>query len=160
MQPEHLFDPLLKDVLMFFDYPADKETFTQILNQTQPNGIHFMNFEPKIYDEELLIKTFGGMIKFASHNNNGIFELVRCASFLGKSLEIVKDLLELFEQEKFIKITEKNEKFYKISAENFQNSEKIMNHPRFEEIFEKSCECDMFRQSLLEDDLEQIIYSI
>ena len=148
------------DVIMFFDYPADKNTLEQILNNTQPKALHFMHFEPIIYDEKTLLKTFLGMVKFASHNNEGKFELIRCASFLGKSVDIVKDLIELFEQEKIIKILEKNETFYKISYENSQVSEEIINNPKFEEIYEKSCECDIFRQSLLEDDLEQIIYNI
>lgn len=148
------------DVIMFFDYPADKDTLEQILNQAQPKALHFMHFEPAIYDENTLIKTFLGMVKFASHNNEGKFELIRCASFLGKSVEIVKDLLDLFEEEKIIKILEKNEKFYKVFSENSQVFEEIINNPKFEEIFEKSCECDVFRQSLLEDDLEQILYNL
>lgn len=148
------------DGIMFFDYPADKDTFAEILNKTESKILHFMNFEPKIYDEISLLKTFTGMMKFASNNNNGNFELIRCASFLGKSPKIIKNLLNLFEQEGFIKISEKNEKFYKISYENLQISEDFVKNPKFEEIYEDACECDVFRQSLLEDDLEQIIYSL
>lgn len=148
------------DVVMFFDYPADKQTLEKILSQTQPKALHFMHFEPIIYDENSLIKTFLGMVKFASHNNGGKIELVRCASFLGKSVDIIKDLLNLFEDEKIIKIIEKNESFYKVFYENSQVFEEILNNSKFEEIFEKSCECDMFRQNLLEDDLEQVIYNL
>ena len=148
------------DVVMFFDYPADKETLSLILEQTQAKGLHFMNFEPKIYDEVSLLKTFSGMIKYASHNNDGKFELIRCASFLGKSIEIVKDLLELFEQQNYIKILEKNVKYYIISFNEIQSAEDIIQTPEYMLIYEKCQECDEFRQSLLEDDLEQILNSI
>ncbi len=148
------------DVVMFFDYPADKETLSLILEQTQAKGLHFMNFEPKIYDEVSLLKTFSGMIKYASHSNDGKFELTRCASFLGKSIQIIKDLLELFEQQNCIKILEKNDKYYIISFNEIQSAEDIIQTPEYMLIYEKCQECDDFRQNLLEDDLEQILNSI
>lgn len=69
------------DSLMLFDYPADKETFDRILNQTTPLSIHFMNYDLKYMDEEEFLKTVCGMLKFACHNNGGKVELRRCASF-------------------------------------------------------------------------------
>lgn len=69
------------DVVMFFDYPADRQTLENILEKAQPKGLHFMSYEPKVLDEQEFLKTFTGMLKFAVHNNNGKIELVRCASF-------------------------------------------------------------------------------
>ena len=74
------------DALMLFDYPADKETFDKILNQTTPLAIHFMNYDLKFMDEEEFLKTVCKMLKFACHNNNGKVELKRCASFFRKIL--------------------------------------------------------------------------
>lgn len=148
------------DVIMFFDYPADKETLSEILANAQPKGLHFMNFEPKIYDEISLLKTFYGMVKYCHNNNDGIFDLLRCASFLGKSIEIIKGLLNLFEECEYIKILGKNEKYYKIECKNTQLSENLIHNEKYNNIYEQSCKCDLFRQSLLEDDLEQVLSKI
>lgn len=146
------------DELYFVDYPADRETFDYIINTAKPRGLHFMNFEPKIFDEVSLLNTLNGMIKFALNNNGGKVEFVRCASFLGKSFEVVKSLLKLFEDFGGIEITQKTDSFYVICAKDLDKVSDILNSPQYEQIFELAQECDIFRQSLLEDDLEQVIY--
>lgn len=82
------------DTLMLFDYPADKETFDRILNQTTPISIHFMNYDIKYMDDEEFLKTVCGMLKFSCHNNGGKVELRRCASFLGKSYQVFELLFQ------------------------------------------------------------------
>lgn len=146
------------DFVMFFDYPADRQTFEYILSNAKPKGLHFMNFEPKIYDENSLLTTFIGMIKFALNNNDGKVELVRCASFLGKSFEVVNLLLELFESFGCIDIRQRTDSYCMISSLDMANASKILNTPEYQQVFELAQECDMFRQSLLEDDLEQVVY--
>lgn len=148
------------DFVMFFDYPADRETFDYILNTAKPKGLHFMNFEPKIFDEVSLLNTFNGMIKFAINNNGGKVELVRCASFLGKSFEVVKSLINLFANFDCIEISEKTDSYCVITPKNPEKTSMILNSSEYEHIFELAQECDIFRQTLLEDDLEQIIYNI
>lgn len=145
------------EILMFFDYPADKETLDLILEKAQPKGIHFMNYEPKILDEQEFLKIFTGMLKFASHNNGGKVELVRCASFLGKSLKIFEMLLELFEQVGFIKILDKNSAFYTIEFLGVDDISKVLHNEKYAQIFELIIECEQFQKSLLEDDLTSII---
>ena len=145
------------DILMFFDYPADKHTLDTILEKAQPKGIHFMYYEPKNFDETDLLKTFTGMLKFASHNNNGKFELIRCASFLGKSVKIVEMLLNLYEKEGIIEILNKNTSFYTINFMNTEDFSKILNNKEYSQIFEMMLECEDFQRSLLEDDLEPFI---
>lgn len=147
------------DVVMFFDYPADRNTFEFILDKSNPKALHFMNFTPKFYDEETLLKTFAGMIKYASHNNGGKIELIRCAGFLGKSVEIVKQLLDLFEKSKIIDLKEKNEDFYIAEYKNNDDLTPIINSEEYNEIFDTAQECDIFRQCLLQDDLEQVVYN-
>ena len=147
------------DFVMFFDYPPDRETFDNILSVAAPKGLHFMNFEPKIYDEVSLLNTFVGMIKFAAHNNDGKIELVRFGSFLGKSDEVILSLLKLLEDKGHIKVTEITESYCKINLLGTENISAVLNTEEYEQIFELSQECDMFRQSLLEDDLEQIVYN-
>lgn len=145
------------DILMFFDYPADKETLDLILEKSQPKGVHFMNYEPKILDEQEFLKIFTGMLKFAAHNNGGKVELVRCASFLGKSLKIFEMLLALYEQVGFIKILDKNSAFYTIEFLGVDDISKVLHSEKYSQIFELIIECEQFQKSLLEDDLTQIL---
>lgn len=145
------------DIVMFFDYPADRLTLDNILEKSQPKGIHFMNYEPKILDEQEFIKTFNGMIKYAAHNNSGKIELVRCASFLGKSVKIFEMLLALYEEVGFIKIKEKNSSFYVIDFLGIDDISKILHSQKYSQIFDMILECEEFQKSLLEDDLAQIV---
>lgn len=147
------------DFVMFFDYPPDRETFDYILNNANPKGLHFMNFEPKIYDEVSLLNTFIGMMKFAMHNNDGKIELVRFGSFLGKSDEVILSLLKLLEDKGHIKVNEVTESYCKINLLDMENISNILNTEEYGQIFELAQECDIFRQSLLEDDLEQVVYN-
>lgn len=144
------------DVLMFFDYPADKETFDEIVRSTSPEAIHFMNYEIKYYDDKDFIKMFAGMLKFACNNNNGKVDLIRCASFLGKSVRLVKMLLEILEKYSVLKIISKNESFYTISLVELDKILSILNTSDYEEVMNVMEECEFFQKSLLEDDISEI----
>ena len=148
------------DVVMFFDYPADRQTLELILEKSQPKGIHFMNYEPKILDEQEFLKIFTGMLKFAAHNNGGKVELVRCASFLGKSLKIFEMLLALYEEVGFIKILDKNSAFYTIEFLGVDDISKVLHSAKYSQIFELIIECEQFQKSLLEDNLEDLLVGI
>jgi hypothetical protein len=142
---------------MFFDYPADKKTLDYILEKSEPKGLHFMNYEPKFFDEQGLVQTFNGMLKYASHNNNGKVELVRCASALSKSVQVITKLMDLYEELGFIKIRDKNSAFYDVEFISFDGGFKILNNEKFAGIFELSLACEEFQKSLLEDRLEDIV---
>lgn len=145
------------DVVMFFDYPSDRNTLDLILEKAQPKGVHFMNYEPKILDEVEFLKTFNGMLKFASHNNGGKIELVRCSSFLGKSVKVFEMLLALYEEVGFIKILDSNSSFYIIEFLGVDDITKVLHSEKYAQIFELIIECEEFQKSLLEDDLAQIL---
>jgi single-stranded-DNA-specific exonuclease len=147
------------DVVMFFDYPSDRETLDLILEKSQPKSLHFMSYEPKILDEAEFLKIFTGMLKFASHNNGGKVELVRCSSFLGKSVKIFEMLLELYEEVGFIKILEKNSSFYVIDFLGVDDISKVLHNKKYAQIFDMILECEDFQKRLLEDNLEQICVS-
>lgn len=145
------------DVVMFFDYPSDKQTLDFILEKAQPKGVHFMNYEPKILDEQEFLKTFTGMLKFAAHNNCGKIELIRCSSFLGKSVKIFEMLLGLYEEVGFIKILDKNSSFYVVEFLGVDDISKVLHSKKYAQIFELILECEEFQKSLLEDDLAAIL---
>ncbi len=145
------------DVVMFFDYPSDKQTLDLILEKAQPKGVHFMNYEPKILDEQEFLKTFTGMLKFASNSNSGKVELVRCSSFLGKSVKIFEMLLDLYEEVGFIRVLDRNSAFYTIEFLGVDDISKILHSTRYAQIFELIIECEEFQKSLLEDDLASLL---
>ena len=144
------------DSLMFFDYPADKETFDKILSETNPSSIHFMNYDLKYLDEEEFIKTVYGMLKYAVNNNNGKIELRRCASFLGKSYAVFNLLFEIFENCKIIKIKEQNKDFYIIEMTESTDLSKVLHSEKYSRLINLSDECLLFQKSLLEDDLNTL----
>ena len=145
------------DIVLFFDYPADRQTLDDILEKSQSKILYFMNYEPKIFDEEDFLKTFGGMIKYASNNLNGKIELVRCASALCKSVKVIEMLLNLYEEVGFIKIIDKNSSFYIIEFKLIDDISKVLNNQKYSLIYELMMECEEFQKGLLEDDLEEIL---
>ena len=145
------------DSLMFFDYPADKETFDRILNQTTPISIHFMNYDIKYMDEEEFLKTVCGMLKFACHNNDGKVELRRCASFLGKSYQIFELLFSILDDIGMIKIKEHTKDYYVIDYNAAVDISQVLHSPKYAILTDMIAECEEFQKSLMEDDIYTLI---
>ncbi|MBO6087288.1 single-stranded-DNA-specific exonuclease RecJ [bacterium] len=145
------------DSLMFFDYPADRETFDRILSETSANTLHFMNYDLKYFDEEEFLKTFYGMLKFAQNNNSGKVELRRCASFLGKSYKVFDLLFLIFEECGLIKIKERSENYYIIEMTGEVDISRVLHSQKYQLLTDLTDECENFRKSLLEDDLYAIV---
>lgn len=141
---------------MFFDYPADKESFEKILAETSPKAIHFMNYDIKYFDEKEFLKTFAGMLKFAHNNTAGKVELQRCASFLGKSIPLFELMFDIFEEAGFIKILAKEKDFYKIDFIGVTELSKVLHSSKYALVLDMAEECEHFQKTLLEDDLEEI----
>ena len=144
------------DAVMFFDYPADRETFENIIRETSPQSIHLMNYTIKYFDEKEFLKTFTGMLRYAAHNNAGKVDLRRCASHLGKSIPLIAELMDLFEECGFIKIKEKTPSFFVIEFIGVENLAKILHNPKYAEILNMAEECELFQKSILEDDISEI----
>ena len=145
------------DALMLFDYPADRETFDRILNQTTPLAIHFMNYDLKYMDEEEFLNTVCKMLKFACHNNGGKVELRRCASFLGKSYKVFELLFSIFDDVGLIKIKEKNKDYYVVDFGEISDLPKVLHSAKYQILTEMLDECEDFQRSLLEDDLFSLV---
>ena len=144
------------DSVMFFDYPADRETFEMIVKDSCAASIHMMNYDIKYLDEKEFLKTFAGMLKFAGNNNGGHVQLGRCASYLGKSVRLVENLLNLFEECGFIQIKERHPFEYVIDFKGIDDVSHILHKPKFEEILNMAEECELFQKGLLEDDISEI----
>ncbi len=145
------------DSLMFFDYPADRETFDSILNHTNPLALHFMNYDIKNMDEEEFLKTVWGMLKFACHNNGGKVELRRCASFLGKSYKVFDLLFSILEDTNLITIKEKTKDYYVIDFTGEGEVTRVLRSPKYTILTDMIAECEDFQKTLMEDDLYSLV---
>lgn len=146
------------DGLMFFDYPADRETFDRILEMTSPIAVHFMNYEQKFFDEEEFLKTVYKMLNFACHNNGGKVELCRFASFLGKSYKVFNLLFSIFEDMELIKIKEKSKDCYIIDLTDNTDISRVLHSSKYEFLLDLMHECEEFQKSLLEDEVYSIFH--
>ncbi|MBR6098525.1 single-stranded-DNA-specific exonuclease RecJ [bacterium] len=144
------------DAIMFFDYPADKETFESIIRTASPKAIHFMNYDIQYYDEKDFLKNIAGMIKFACNNNGGKIDLIRCASFLGKSVNMIKLFLDLAEENGILNISEKNNEYYIVTNFSAENMPNMLKSPKYNDIAGIAEECEYYQKSLLEDDISDI----
>lgn len=144
------------DVLMLFDYPADKESFDNVIETASPSQIHFMKYDIKYFDEKEFLSTFLKMLRYAVHNNDGKVDLLRCSSALGKSFETVLTLLDLLEETQFINVEERNYNYYKISLTDITDFNLILNNPKFNEVKDLISECEEFQKKLMTDDLNNI----
>ncbi len=144
------------DAIMFFDYPADRETFENIIRSTNPKAVHFMNYDIKSYDNKELLKLITGMLKYSVNNNNGIVDLSRCAGFLGKSVTAVKCLFEVMSDSNIFDIVNRSDAEYSIQNFKAENALSVIQNPKFEEFLSVSEECELFQRSLLEDDVSAL----
>ena len=144
------------DSLMFFDYPADRETLEQIIHEAKPSAIHFMNYKPKHFDEKDFLTTFIKMLRYAVNKNGGYVDVLRCSSALGKSTETVFALLDLFEDIGFIKILEQDGTNYKINLEEINDLSLILQNEKYNEVKTLVQECEIFQKKLVEDDLNSL----
>lgn len=144
------------DVVMFFDYPSTPELLCEVMSQTNPKYLHFMNYEVKKLDEKAFLKTFSGMLKFSHNNKDGDFDLEKSASFLAIPKEVIILLLQIFEECKLIKILDKKEKEYKIEFSSNIEIAKTLHTSLYKEFLSIVKEVEEFKNSLLQDELNNL----
>ena len=124
------------DSIMFFDYPPKREILEEIIKKVSPRHIHYMHYDCKKFDEQDILKTISGMIKFVCNNQNGIFDLIKGASFLGLTIECIEILLQIFEESEMISIEEQNEHFYKINFNKNVEFSKLLHCSQYKDFTE------------------------
>ena len=121
---------------MFFDYPADDEIMQNIMTTVSPDAIHYMNYQRGKYNEEAILKTFFGMIKYACNTYGGNFNLSKSAAGLGITEPIVETMLEMFEDTGMVKIKERAEDSFKIEFLAAVKLSKILHTTKYAEFVE------------------------
>ena len=124
------------DVLMFFDYPCDEDVLANLKQKVCASAIHYMNYQNYKTDEEGILKAFASMIKYSCNNLEGNFALLRAASALGVTEEVVEILLEIFQDCGMIKITSREAEVYKIDFVNGVELSKALHSTKYAEFVE------------------------
>lgn len=142
------------EVLMFFDYPCDDEVLNSVKQKISANVFHYMNYQSYKADEEAILKTFSGMIRYTCNNLEGKFVLSRGATALGVTEEVVETLLEIFQDCEMIKIKTREEDFYNIEYLNGIEISKILQVPKYAEFVELMNTINDYKNSFMTIDLE------
>ncbi len=100
------------DVLMFFDYPCNDDILANLKQTVCASSFHYMNYQNYKADEENILKAFASMIRYSCNNLEGKFSLIRAASALGVTEEVIETLLEIFQDCGMIKIKSRDNEFY------------------------------------------------
>ncbi len=127
------------DVLMFFDYPADEDIYNKVLTDASAGAIHYMHYDSvqnAEQNEENILKTFSGMIKYTCNNLEGVFSLNRAASALGITNDSIEILLEMFEDAGMINILNRSEEDFKIEFISAIELSKTLHTPKYAEFKE------------------------
>ncbi len=124
------------DVIMFYDYPADEDVLQNLMQTVSPSVIHYMNYTDNVVDEENILKTFSGMIRYTCNSLNGDFSLPRAAAALGVTDIVIEMLLEIFEDTGMIKIISRGENNFKIEFLNSIEIAKALHTPKYAEFVE------------------------
>ena len=137
--------------LMFFDYPANREEFFEIISKIKPEKIHFMNIK---IDENLenYIRKLNGMIKYCNNKLSGKIEILKLAQALSVSENFVQIALEILEDIGSIKILDTN----KIQYINSFDYEKFQQNSLYEILNEEFEIILEFKKSLLNCKIEEI----
>ena len=142
------------DVLMFFDYPADDDILQKIMTAVSPDAIHYMNYSKGKYNEEGILKTFSGMIRYTCNTLDGDFNIDRAASALGLTSEIIEVLLEMFEDVGMIKILERADDRFKIDFISTVELSKALHTIKYAEFIELMNTVDDYKHKFMTMDIE------
>ena len=141
------------DVLMFFDYPADEDILQKLMTTVSPSVIHYMNYPLGKYNEEGILKTFSGMIRYTCNTLEGDFNLERAASALGVTSDVIEILLEMFEDVGMIMIKERSEDSFKIDFISSVEFSKTLHTIKYAEFVELMNTIDDYKHKFMTIDI-------
>lgn len=146
-----IFEEEKHKALMFFDYPATKENFKDILYSIKPQKIHFMNYK---IDENLenYIRQMNGMIKYCANKLDGEIDILKISNALGVSETFVQLALEILENLGSIKILDVDKIEYLKSFD----YEAFKSNTMFEVLYKEFETIIEFKKFLLNSELSEV----
>ena len=137
------------DSIMFFDYPPTQDILENIIKTVSPRHIHYMACDVQKFDEQYILKTFSGMVKYVCNNKDGIFNIEQAASFLAVTNECIDILMQIFNECRMISIKESNEEFYTISFLNNIELAQVLHSSKFNDFKEELIFIAKFKENML-----------
>ena len=137
------------DILMFFDYPADSDILESIMQTTGADSVHYMKYTTRKNQEDTVLKTFSGMLRYTCNNLNGNFNINRAASALGITNAAAETLLEVFEDAQMIKIKERSEDSFIIEFVNTIELSKAINTEKYKDFAEQIKSINSYKSSFM-----------
>ena len=141
------------DVLIFMDYPSDEILMNEITEKCNAKTLHYFKYTPEKQNTSELIKTVSGMVKFAVNQKDGNFDYKKAASFLACSENMIKALIEAFNECNMVKIAENNEDFCILEYLQDTDLSKITNTQNYNEFIKELEETENYRKRLSEEDI-------
>lgn len=141
--------------LMLFDIPPTSDAFSELIKQTSPLCVHFMNSDFSKNPDECL-KTIIGMVKFASNNKNGEIDIKTLAEYTGLDEICVQLALELLEKTGAVRIDDIN-KFCFLKAPSLENLHNDSGFELFYDEFKRVISFKEYIKSAEIDTLEKIL---
>jgi hypothetical protein len=117
-----------------------------------------MNYTRIKNQEETILKTFSGMIRYTCNSLNGAFDLSRAAAKLGITNEIVETLLEMFEDIGMIKIEDREDELFKIKFLSAVEFSKALHTIKYAEFIELMNTVSDYKNKFMSMDLTNSIY--
>lgn len=142
--------------LMFFDCPVSKEKFCKIINESNANLVHLMNFNAMEINIDSFIPKLSGMLKYALSNLNGIINLSRAARALSVSEETIECALTLFDEAGMIDLDKEDDENYKISDIHPIELSKIKQTDIFTELESQLEDINSFKRFYLNSSIEEM----
>ena len=124
-----------------------------LMRSVAPDAIHYMKYQSGKYNEELLLKTFSGMIRYTCNTLNGDFNLERAASALGVNNPVIETLLEMFEDTGMIKILERKENSFTIEFLQAVELSKTLHTMKYAEFVELMNTINDYKNEFMSIDL-------
>lgn len=134
------------DSIMFFDYPPSEEILHELLNKVSPVHIHYMPFTNTLIDEQNILKTISGMIKYTCNNKDGTFDIPKAATFLALTDDCIKQLLSILQECGMIKILTQTDNIYNLELLNHIELSQVLHCLQYQHFKEILDEIFDFRQ--------------
>ena len=146
--------------LMFFDVPASQEIFNKILNESNANIVHLMNFDSVEINIETFVSKLSGMLKYAVSNLNGVVNISRAAKALSVEDETIECALNLFDEAGMIDLDKVDDENYKIINLHPIEMSKIKQNEIFLDLENNLQEVNSFKRFYINSPIEEIKESV
>lgn len=120
--------------IMFFDYPADKESFKNIINNVEPQIVHIMQKHSEHLTAEGTIKQLFGMLKYICNHENGCVDYNRLKIGLCTNDTVLNSALKILNSSEMYKIKSLTEDKLQVEFIKTSDTKTLIQNPIYENL--------------------------